>query len=162
MTTWESSRLPSRARCNSPTSDNSADLNLCALPERITTNMAGSPFNKKDGAAVAAAPAAKAAPAKAAPAARAKADPASLPDATPMGSDTPIAPKGASPFDAPAAPAGIAGYKPLHFLDQLVLMHTSEHGAMKTAYSTPEKPLQEFVKVDIIPMTRPVSLHTML
>lgn len=112
--------------------------------------MAGSPFDKKGGAATTAAPAKKAAPA-----AKAKADASSLPDAAPMGGDAPIAKKGASPFDTPAAPAGIAGYKPLHFLDQLVLMHTTEHGSMKTAYSTPEKPLQEFVKVDIIPLTLP-------
>ncbi|QFP94667.1 hypothetical protein I5G59_gp47 [Mycobacterium phage LilMcDreamy] len=111
--------------------------------------MAGSPFDK--GSKTATAPAAKAT----APAARAKADAASLPDATPMGGDKPIAKKGASPFDAPAAPAGVAGYKPLHFLNQLVLMHTTEHGSMKTAYSTVEKPLQEFVKVDLIPLTLP-------
>ncbi|AGT12785.1 hypothetical protein PHELEMICH_48 [Mycobacterium phage Phelemich] len=116
--------------------------------------MAGSPFDKKGGAAATAAPAKKAAPAAAAKAAT-KADPASLPDAAPMGSDTPIAKKGASPFDTPAAPAGITGYKPLHFLNQLVLIHTTEHGAMKTAYSTVEKPLQEFVKVDLIPLTLP-------
>lgn len=109
--------------------------------------MAGSPFDKKGGSTATAT--------KAAPAAKAKADAASLPDATPMGEDKPIAKKGASPFDAPAAPAGIAGYKPLHFLDQLILMHTTEHGSMRTAYSTEEKPKQEFVKVDVIPLTLP-------
>lgn len=115
--------------------------------------MAGSPFDKKGGAATATAPAAKAAPAKAS--GNTKADPASLPDATPMGGDKPIAKKGASPFDAPAAPAGVAGYKPGHFMGQLVLMHCTEHGSMKTAYSTEEKPKQEFVKVDVIPLTLP-------
>ena len=108
-----------------------------------------SPFDKKGGTATA--PAKKAAPA----AGRAKANPADLPDAAPMGGDAPIARKGASPFDTPAAPGGVTGYKPLHFLNQLVLIHCTEHGEMKTAYSTAEKPMQEFIKVDVIPMTLP-------
>ena len=54
-----------------------------------------------------------------------------------------------------AAPAGIAGYKPGHFMNQLVLLHATEHGSMKTKYSTVEKPLQEFVRFDLVPLTLP-------
>jgi len=107
-----------------------------------------SPFDKKSGGT---------ATATKAPAAggKAKADPSELPQATNLGEDKPLPKKGASPFDAPAAPAGIQAYKPGHFMDQLVLLHATEAGSMKTAYSTEEKPKQEFVKFDVIPLTLP-------
>ncbi|QPX62162.1 hypothetical protein PBI_INDLOVU_47 [Mycobacterium phage Indlovu] len=101
--------------------------------------MAGSPFNK--GGAAATAPAAKA---------EAKKD--DLPDATNLGEDKPIS-KG-DPFAA-ADPAGISGFKMQYFLGQLILVHPTEHGSMKTSTNNSDKPESEFVRVDIIPLTVP-------
>lgn len=104
--------------------------------------MAGSPFDKKGGNATATAPA------------KATSNGSDLPDAVNLGEDQPIS-KG-DPFAA-ADPSGVSGYKPLYFLNQLVLMHPSEHGSMRTSSNTPENPESEFVRFDIIPLTVPDS-----
>lgn len=105
--------------------------------------MGGSPFDKKGGGATAtAAPAAAKAPA-------AKRD--DLPDATNLGEDKPIS-KG-DPFAA-ADPTGIAGYKPGHFMNQLVLLHPTEAGSMKTTANKPGEE-SEYVRFDVIPLTLP-------
>jgi hypothetical protein len=107
--------------------------------------MAGSPFDKKSGGTTAT----KAAPAsKGAPSAKTE----ELPDATNLGEEKPIS-KG-DPFSA-ADPAGISGFKMQYFLGQLILVHPTEHGKMKTTSNSPENPESEFVRVDIIPLTVP-------
>jgi hypothetical protein len=115
--------------------------------------MASSPF-AKGGAATTEAPApAKAAPKAAKPEAAAEDSPL---DASPAGSSAPIAGRPNDPFNA-VAPSGVSGYKPLYFVNQLVLMHATETGSMKTSSNTPEKPTSEFVRFDIIPLTAPES-----
>lgn len=117
--------------------------------------MAGSPFKQGGGAAATT----KAAPAKAAPAAApagrgksaGKVDPADLPDVTNAGEDTPIS---NDPYAA-ADPTGVSGYKPLFFLGQLVLVHPTESGKMRTTSNTPENPESPYARVDIIPLTVP-------
>jgi hypothetical protein len=107
--------------------------------------MAGSPFNKKaGGTATAAAPAAKAA----------DADDPTKADVTNLGEDKPIEKAKGSPFDA-SDPTGVSGYKPGSFMGQLVLMHPTETGWMKTSSNTPENPQSEYVRFDIIPLTVP-------
>lgn len=111
--------------------------------------MGSSPFANRGGAATS-----EAAPVKEtkAPVARAPKD-TGVPDAAPVGSSKPLS-KSADPFNA-QAPSGISGYKPLHFSDQLVLMHVTETGSMATTSSTPERPESEYVRADIIPLTAP-------
>lgn len=104
--------------------------------------MAGSPFDKKTGGGIATAP-------KAAPAGS---DDPRQADVTNVGEDKPVTKS--DPFHA-SDPSGISGYKPLYFLNQLVLMHPSEHGSMKTSSNTPENPTSEYVRFDIIPLTVP-------
>lgn len=99
-----------------------------------------SPFDKKK---------ATAAP-RGGTATKAKADDG-LPDPTNIGEDKPISD---DPFAA-SDPSGISGWKALHFLGQLVLMHPTETGEMKTSSNTPENPLSEFVRFDFIPITVP-------
>lgn len=107
--------------------------------------MAGSPFNK-GGAATASRSAAAAEPAK-----------ADLPGAdavTDVGESKPIS-KG-DPFAGGVSdPTGISGYKPIAFMGQMVLLHPTEHGTMKTSSNTPENPTSDFVRFDIIPLTVP-------
>lgn len=112
--------------------------------------MGSSPF-ARGGAVTSEAPA----PATKAPAKEkaAKADDGPL-DASPAGSSAPIAGRPSDPFNA-AAPSGVSGYKPLYFVGQLVLMHATETGSMKTSSNTAEKPTSEFVRFDIIPLTAP-------
>lgn len=105
--------------------------------------MAGSPFSKGGGAAVVSPP----------PAAKAASAKTDLPDTvTNAGEDKPIK---ADPFANVSDPSGISGYKPLFFMGQLVLMHATETGWMKTTANNAEKPMSEFVRYDIIPLTRP-------
>lgn len=55
-----------------------------------------------------------------------------------------------------AAPGGASGYKPGHFMGQLVLMHFTEEGRMKTVNSGNEEDGKSpFCRVDIIPLTLP-------
>jgi len=107
-----------------------------------------SPFDKKGGTATAT----KAAASKAS----ADDDPTQA-DVTNLGEDKPIekpaASKG-SPFDA-SDPTGVSGYKPGAFMGQLVLVHPTEHGSMKTSANTPENPQSEYIRADIIPLTLP-------
>lgn len=113
--------------------------------------MAGSPFDKKGGTATAT---------KTAPAGKAKADDAdpTTAEVTNVGEDKPIT-KG-DPFNA-SDPTGISGYKPLFFMEQLVLMHPTETGWMKTSSNTPENPQSEYVRYDIIPLTVPETFTFM-
>jgi len=108
--------------------------------------MAGSPFDKKGGGT------ATAAPAKAAAAPAAAKKDASVPDATNLGESKPVGKN--DPFAA-ADPSGLSGYKMQYFLGQLILMHPTETGSMRTRQSTPEKPESEYAKVDVIPLTQP-------
>ncbi|QGH75299.1 hypothetical protein I5G61_gp51 [Mycobacterium phage Quesadilla] len=107
--------------------------------------MAGSPFNK-GGAATATKPAAS------------KRD--ALPDeVTNAGSEDgapaqTVKAKG-DPFGNVGDPTGVSGYKPGSFMGQLVLMHATETGWMKTSSNTPENPQSEYVRFDIIPLTVP-------
>lgn len=107
-----------------------------------------SPFNKKGGGA---ATATKSAPAAAAT--DASDDPTKA-DVTSVGGDTPI--KG-DPFAGGVAdPGGTGGYKPGHFMGQLVLMHFTEVGRMKTVNSGNEEDGKSpFTRVDLIPLTLP-------
>jgi hypothetical protein len=105
-----------------------------------------SPFNKGKGGT-----ATKAAPAKAAPATKGEDDPTKA-DVTNLGEDKPI--KKTDPFNA-TDPSGISGYKPIFFMGQLVLMHPTETGMMKTSANTADNPESEYVRFDIIPLTRP-------
>lgn len=104
-----------------------------------------SPFNKKGGTAT------KAAPAK-------KADEVSDDPreavVTSVGEDAPI--KG-DPFAGGVAdPGGTGGYKPGHFMDQLVLVHFTEVGRMKTVNSGNEEDGKSpFTRCDLIPLTLP-------
>lgn len=105
--------------------------------------MAGSPFNR-GGVAAASAPVA-------APAAK-----DALPDPVNVGDDQPIS-KG-DPFAGGVAdPTGVSGYKPIHFMDQLILMHPTEYGSMVTTTSTAAKPESEFIRADVIPLTVPAA-----
>lgn len=70
------------------------------------------------------------------------------------GGNKPAGSTGGDPFSA-KAPRGVSGYKALHFMDQLVLMHTSEAGSMPTSSSTPEKPESAFIRCDFIPLSAP-------
>lgn len=106
--------------------------------------MAGSPFDKKGGGT------ATATKAEAAPAADAN-DPTKA-EVTSVGSGKPV--KG-DPFGNVAKPSGISGYKPISFMGQLVLLHPTETGFMKTSSNTPENPQSEYVRFDIIPLTVP-------
>lgn len=108
--------------------------------------MGASPFGNRAGSTATAAAPAAAKPAK----------DAALPsgnDVADVGADKPIA-KG-DPFSGAADPTGISGYKPISFMGQMVLMHPTEHGTMKTSSNTPENPVSEFVRFDIIPLTTP-------
>lgn len=105
------------------------------------------PFDKKGGAATATKSAA--APANG----KAKADPTEA-EVTNLGESKPL-PK-SDPFNA-SDPSGISGYKPIFFMGQLVLMHPTETGWMKTSSNTPENPQSEYVRFDIIPLTRPTE-----
>lgn len=107
--------------------------------------MAGSPFDKKSAGSTATA-------SRPAPAAASRDD---LPDATNVGESAPLSKTaGADPFSA-SDPTGISGYKPAFFLGQLVLMHPTEFGSMKTSSNTPENPTSDFVRFDIIALTVP-------
>jgi hypothetical protein len=55
-----------------------------------------------------------------------------------------------------AAPGGASGYKPGHFMGQLVLLHFTEEGRMKTVNSGNEEDGKSpFCRVDVIPLTLP-------
>lgn len=103
-----------------------------------------SPFDKKKGGATATA---------AKPAADTTPDPRQA-DVTSVGDDSPI--KG-DPFAGGVAdPGGSGGYKPGHFMGQLVLMHFTEVGRMKTVNSGNEEDGKSpFTRVDLIPLTLP-------
>ena len=110
-----------------------------------------SPFDRKGsgGSSAAAAPAAKA------PASKADAaDP--MQASNPDGSKPPSVAKkvGGDPFSA-SAPRGISGVKVQYFITQLILVHPIEHGTMKTTVNNPEKPVSEYVRCDITPLTTP-------
>ncbi len=106
-----------------------------------------SPFNKKKAAG---STATAEAPAKAAPA---NDDPRTA-DVASMGTDEVI--KG-DPFAAGVAdPGGTGGYKPGHFMNQLVLIHFTEVGRMKTVNSGNEEDGKSpFTRCDLIPLTLP-------
>ncbi|AYD82045.1 hypothetical protein I5G60_gp51 [Mycobacterium phage Saguaro] len=101
-----------------------------------------SPFDKKKGGTATATKATATADAN---------DPTAAP-VTKINGDA--APKG-DPFANVARPTGISGYKPIAFMGQLVLMHPTETGFMKTSSNTPENPQSEYVRFDIIPLTEP-------
>ena len=105
--------------------------------------MAGPFDKKKGGTATAAAPAA----------AKAASDDPTQAEVTNLGEDKPV-PKG-DPFGSVGDPSGVSGYKPGAFMGQLVLMHPTETGWMKTSSNTPENPQSEYVRFDIIPLTVP-------
>lgn len=117
--------------------------------------MAGSPFKGQGGAATAtAAPTAKKAAASAPTEGEGEelksskaANPADLPDATGAGAD--------DPYNA-ADPGGMSGFKPGHFMDQLVLCNFYETGRMKTVNSGNEPDGKSpYCKLDLIPLTLP-------
>lgn len=103
-----------------------------------------SPFNKKKTAEFA----------TAAKAATAVADDPRTADVASMGTDEVI--KG-DPFAGGVAdPGGTGGYKPGHFMDQLVLIHFTEVGRMKTVNSGNEEDGKSpFTRCDLIPLTLP-------
>lgn len=109
----------------------------------------GSPFARKGSASTAARPPAAA--------------PASLPgpdNVTDIGADKPVG-KGVDPFSAGISdPTGVSGYKPIAFMAQMVLMHPTETGEMKTSSNTPENPTSEYVRFDIVPLTAPQPSET--
>lgn len=109
-----------------------------------------SPFNRNKGGTAAV----KAAPAKAAAAkvAKADADDPTKAEVVNLGEDKPL--PTVDPFNA-ADPTGISAYKPIAFMDQLVLMHPTETGKMKTSANNAENPESEFVRFDIIALTVP-------
>jgi len=100
--------------------------------------MAG-PFDKKKGGT---------ATAPAAAASKADNDDPTKAEVTNLGEDKPV-PKG-DPFGNVSDPSGVSGYKPGAFMGQLVLMHPTETGKMRTSANT-----GEFVRYDIIPLTVP-------
>jgi hypothetical protein len=106
-----------------------------------------SPFNKKGGTAT------KSAPADAAPAADDNPRTAAVAS---VGEDSKPVAK-ADPFAGGVAdPGGTGGYKPGHFMGQLVLMHFTEVGRMKTVNSGNEEDGKSpFTRVDLIPLTLP-------
>lgn len=102
-----------------------------------------SPFDKKKGGtATATKPAADNTP-----------DPRSV-DVASVGEDAPI--KG-DPFAGGVSdPGGVSGLKPGHFMDQLVLVHFTEVGRMKTVNSANEEDGKSpFCRCDLIPLTLP-------
>ena len=104
-----------------------------------------SPFNKKKGGtATAAAPATNG---------DSTPDPRQV-DVASVGDDKPI--KG-DPFAGGVAdPGGTGGFKPGHFMDQLVLIHFTEVGRMKTVNSANEEDGKSpFTRCDLIPLTLP-------
>lgn len=100
-----------------------------------------SPFDKKKGGTATADPATKA-----------KANDPAAATVTKINGDA--APKG-DPFGNVARPTGISGYKPIAFMGQLILMHPTETGWMKTSSNTAENPQSEYVRFDIVPLTVP-------
>ncbi|AXN53320.1 hypothetical protein PBI_THONKO_48 [Mycobacterium phage Thonko] len=110
--------------------------------------MADSPFNKKGGGT--------------ATASKTASKGSDMPDeVTNIGEDEPTkvpAPRKGDPFADNAGiadPSGVSGMKPIYFMGQLVLMHPTETGFMKTSSNTPENPQSEYVRFDIIPLTVP-------
>ncbi|UJQ86573.1 hypothetical protein SEA_PENGUINLOVER67_51 [Mycobacterium phage PenguinLover67] len=106
--------------------------------------MAGSPFDKKGGGTATAAKPARSAPPD-------EVTNAGSEDGAPAAT---VKAKG-DPFGNVANPTGVSGYKPIAFMGQLVLMHATETGWMKTSSNTPENPQSEYVRFDIIPLTVP-------
>lgn len=106
-----------------------------------------SPFNKKSGNTATATK-------DAAPAAT-DADPRTAAVASVGEDNKPVAK--ADPFAGGVAdPGGSGGYKPGHFMGQLVLMHFTEVGRMKTVNSGNEEDGKSpFTRVDLIPLTLP-------
>ena len=108
--------------------------------------MAGSPFDKKGGTATAAKP----------PTARGEL-PTEVSNAGDNGGTITAKAKAGDPFGNVGDPTGVSGYKPGAFMGQLVLMHATETGDMKTSSNTPENPTSPYVRFDIIPLTTPAE-----
>lgn len=109
--------------------------------------MAGSPFAK--GGATATASKTETAPA-------AKPADDDLDNVTNVGEDAPLpTARAADPFNV-SDPSGISGYKPIAFMNQLVMLHPVETGRRVTVNSGNEEDGKSpYAVVDIIPLTVP-------
>ena len=75
--------------------------------------------------------------------------PAALPDAAAFSDDAD------DPYNA-ADPSAMSGYKPISFMNQLVLIHPIDTGRMKTKNSGKEEDGKSpYAKIDLIPLTTP-------
>lgn len=79
---------------------------------------------------------------------------AALPDAAAFSGDDPVS---SDPYNA-ADPTGISGYKPIAFMNQLVLIHPTHAGRMVTVNSGNEEDGKSpYCEVDLIPLTVPTE-----